>query len=577
MTARAMNCPNARLGVSLLLLALWGMTPAQADWFKTLQQTADDAYRAGDFETAATSFRDPYRRGVALYRGGRYADAERSFGEAAVGPFREAARYNQGNARFQQGDLAGAAEAYQEVLSRNPSHEDAAYNLALTRAALARMEQEAFRDQRERPNDQADAAQAQRESGAGEKAARETAESASPQTPGDRRERPPDQSEQKESRQAQESSGSEPSKQQAQSGQPQSEQRESSQQERAQPSDQGEPQSAGEDGSDAKDESGGATTSSTSGGGTSGTLAEQSAQGDSGQTSSGQGGGQEMAPGSGLETEDADGQDSSGKQPSSSAGGESGSESERSEGDRKKSAELGRGNGVEPREPASALGGQHNEAAERGAAGTASRPRSGAGSEASAPPASPEQGGQQGDGQGDRASAEREADWKAAGGDEPRHDASGGALEGTDQSGSFEQGRGQDGVGSDRADAERREAGQGREDRADASGIGLPSSQGRKPPPTAPDRIEGRDQRAVETFDQLGHRPEAGSQADPVEGRQPALDSAHTMAGAGMAVMEQRLDQLQDDPGLLIRNQFRVEEMREIEGMSGPWQETRPW
>jgi Ca-activated chloride channel homolog len=44
-----------------------------------------------------------------------------------------------------------------------------------------------------------------------------------------------------------------------------------------------------------------------------------------------------------------------------------------------------------------------------------------------------------------------------------------------------------------------------------------------------------------------------------------------------MAVMEQRLQQIQGDPSLLMRNQFRIEEMRQMPGTTGQWQETRPW
>ena len=49
------------------------------------------------------------------------------------------------------------------------------------------------------------------------------------------------------------------------------------------------------------------------------------------------------------------------------------------------------------------------------------------------------------------------------------------------------------------------------------------------------------------------------------------------MGGAGMAVMEQRLQQVEGDPTLLIRNQFRLEEMRQMQGLTGPWRENRPW
>jgi Ca-activated chloride channel family protein len=44
-----------------------------------------------------------------------------------------------------------------------------------------------------------------------------------------------------------------------------------------------------------------------------------------------------------------------------------------------------------------------------------------------------------------------------------------------------------------------------------------------------------------------------------------------------MAIMEQRLQQVEGDPSMLMRNQFRLEEMRAMREAGGPLQETRPW
>jgi Ca-activated chloride channel homolog len=54
-------------------------------------------------------------------------------------------------------------------------------------------------------------------------------------------------------------------------------------------------------------------------------------------------------------------------------------------------------------------------------------------------------------------------------------------------------------------------------------------------------------------------------------------EAAVEMGGAGMELMERRLEQIQGDPTLLIRNQYRVDELRQIPGVVGPWQEPRPW
>ncbi|MFY9973863.1 MAG: tetratricopeptide repeat protein, partial [Chromatiaceae bacterium] len=106
-------------------------TAAQAGLFKNSEQEAFDRLRAGDYVAAADTFQDPYRRGVALYRAGRYEEAARAFEHADHGSNAEAARYNLGNSRFQLGDFAGAVAAYEQVLSADPTQEDAAYNLSL--------------------------------------------------------------------------------------------------------------------------------------------------------------------------------------------------------------------------------------------------------------------------------------------------------------------------------------------------------------------------------------------------------------------------------------------------------------
>jgi Ca-activated chloride channel family protein len=44
-----------------------------------------------------------------------------------------------------------------------------------------------------------------------------------------------------------------------------------------------------------------------------------------------------------------------------------------------------------------------------------------------------------------------------------------------------------------------------------------------------------------------------------------------------MAIMEQRLQQVEGDPSLLMRNQFMLEEMQLLRASGGPLRESRPW
>ena len=79
---------------------------------------------------------------------------------------------------------------------------------------------------------------------------------------------------------------------------------------------------------------------------------------------------------------------------------------------------------------------------------------------------------------------------------------------------------------------------------------------------------------AVDQFDQLGEQPalDAGAAGTAVGalGGQPS-------SGPGAGILEQRLGQVEGDPSELIRNQFQIEEMRQIRASGGPPRETRPW
>ena len=126
-------------GVGLILA-----TVGHASLFRNDEQTALAEYKAGDYEAAARGFSDDFRRGVALYRAGRFSEAETAFSHVERSSVHTAALYNLGNARFMQGDFAGAINAYEQVLNTAPEHDDAHYNLSLARGLLAKAEQKSF-------------------------------------------------------------------------------------------------------------------------------------------------------------------------------------------------------------------------------------------------------------------------------------------------------------------------------------------------------------------------------------------------------------------------------------------------
>ncbi len=90
------------------------------------------ALAAGHNDAAALLLPDPAFKGVALYRAGRYAEAATVLRRADD----VESIYNRGNALARLGAYAGALDAYDTVLAREPRHRDAIANRALVLAQL---------------------------------------------------------------------------------------------------------------------------------------------------------------------------------------------------------------------------------------------------------------------------------------------------------------------------------------------------------------------------------------------------------------------------------------------------------
>ena len=95
-----------------ILLGLGLGMPLHAGWFTNKDKEARTYFEKGDFETAAETFRDEYRRGVALYRAGRYEEAARAFEAVDRDPVALESLYNLGNARYRLEQFAEAVQAY---------------------------------------------------------------------------------------------------------------------------------------------------------------------------------------------------------------------------------------------------------------------------------------------------------------------------------------------------------------------------------------------------------------------------------------------------------------------------------
>jgi Ca-activated chloride channel family protein len=126
---RRLRCSTVWFLLSLLAISL----PASASLFKTPEQDAAGKFEDGDYTAAASEFSDNYRRGVALYRAGRYKDAGEAFASVKREDVKADALYNLGNTRYKQGDYPGAIDAYQQSLKLRVNDEDTLHNLGLAK------------------------------------------------------------------------------------------------------------------------------------------------------------------------------------------------------------------------------------------------------------------------------------------------------------------------------------------------------------------------------------------------------------------------------------------------------------
>jgi len=120
------------------------------------------------------------------------------------------------------------------------------------------------------------------------------------------------------------------------------------------------------------------------------------------------------------------------------------------------------------------------------------------------------------------------------------------------------------------------DAGGGKQDRdqqEDGSSADQPAGPGGTPEEISAE--EAAASQAVDQFDQMGT---GLGEADP-EAPQPGLPDEEAMPGSGisMIMMEQWLEQIEGDPAYLLRNQFMIEERRELERRGRVLMETRPW
>ncbi len=90
--------------------------------------------------------KDPFKQGIAHYKAGKYADAEKSFRQSSHPDVAKEANFNLGNALTKQKKYDEAIKVYESLLEQYPDHENAKKNLeTVKRLCDQQQERDRFR------------------------------------------------------------------------------------------------------------------------------------------------------------------------------------------------------------------------------------------------------------------------------------------------------------------------------------------------------------------------------------------------------------------------------------------------
>jgi Ca-activated chloride channel homolog len=105
------------------------------NFWSSPDQRAERLFRQRKFAEASKTYRDPYRRGIALYRAGDFKTAAATFATIAT----PEAAFDRGNSLVMQGKYADAVESYDRALSIRAGWKEAEENRAIAVVRRERM------------------------------------------------------------------------------------------------------------------------------------------------------------------------------------------------------------------------------------------------------------------------------------------------------------------------------------------------------------------------------------------------------------------------------------------------------
>lgn len=125
----------------------------EASLFKNKDQRAEGCFNERDYENAVNNFSTNYNKGVSLYRSGDIQNAEKFF-ELDSNTNLEA-KYNLANTELKQMKLDDAIKNYEDILKKDPNHENAKANLEIAKR-LKQHQQQQNKNQNQNKDQQQD-------------------------------------------------------------------------------------------------------------------------------------------------------------------------------------------------------------------------------------------------------------------------------------------------------------------------------------------------------------------------------------------------------------------------------------